>query len=254
MTPSQFGLLGYPLGHSFSKSYFEKKFEELALPQYTYHLFEFPDLNNLKEKLSAYPHLKGFNITIPFKQTILPFCDQLSAEAKAIGAVNCIKIENAIWTGYNTDYFGFKQSIKPFLDPTHQMALVLGSGGSAKAVKYALESVGVEVYTVSSSLPASEKVLTYKDLNQHVFNAFKLIVNSTPLGMYPHIDQAPPIPYEYLNATHLCYDLIYNPEETRFLKEAKKQGAIAINGLSMLHLQAEKSWEIWASGTEENNK
>lgn len=247
MKPLQFGLLGYPLGHSFSKGYFEKKFETLKYSLYSYHLFEFPDLNHLKEELAAFPHLKGFNITIPFKQSILPFCDQLSNEAKTIGAVNCVNIENGIWTGHNTDYFGFKQSIKPFLDPTHQMALVLGSGGSAKAVKYALESVGVEVYTVSSSLPVSEKVLSYQHLNQHVFNAFKLIINTTPLGMYPHVQDAPPIPYELLTPAHLCYDLIYNPQETIFLKKAKQSGATVLNGLSMLHLQAEKSWEIWTS-------
>lgn len=241
----QFGLLGYPLTHSFSKKYFEAKFLELGLINYQYHNFEVENLSGLKSYLDVFPHLKGFNVTIPHKQNILSFCDELSNEAKEIGAVNCISIENGKWIGYNTDYFGFKQSIKPFLEPSHYRALILGTGGSSKAVAFALKSIGVEVYFVSTQSSLSSEVFNYKDINEPILNAFKLIVNTTPLGMFPNTNAAPEIPYHFLNATHFCYDLIYNPEETLFLKQAKAQGALTVNGLSMLKLQAEKSWEIW---------
>ncbi len=242
-----FGLLGYPLTHSFSKKYFEAKFLELHLVNYQYHHFEVENLNGLKNYLNAFPYLKGFNVTIPHKQAILSFCDELSEEAKAIGAVNCVSIKNGKWIGYNTDYFGFKQSIKPFLEPSHYRALILGTGGSSKAVAYALRLIGVEVSFVSSQSDLSSEVFNYKDINEHILNAFKLIINTTPLGMFPNVNAAPAIPYNYLNASHFCYDLIYNPEETLFLKQAKEKGALTVNGLSMLKLQAEKSWEIWAA-------
>jgi shikimate dehydrogenase len=245
VTTVQFGLLGYPLTHSFSKKYFESKFLELHLINHQYHNFEVENLNGLKDYLSVFPYLRGFNVTIPHKETILSFCDELSAEAKEIGAVNCVSIENGKWIGHNTDYFGFKQSIKPFLEPSHYRALILGTGGSSKAVAFALKSIGVEVYFVSTQSSLSSEVFNYKDVNEHILNAFKLIVNTTPLGMFPNTHAAPEIPYEYLNATHFCYDLIYNPEETLFLKQAKTQGALSVNGLSMLKLQAEKSWDIW---------
>lgn len=246
-TPLTFGLLGYPLGHSFSKSYFEQKFQQLQFGNFTYQLFELEHLHTIRQTLQSYPFLRGFNVTIPHKKDIIAYCDALSEEAQQIGAVNCIQIENQKWIGFNTDYYGFKQSIKPFLEPVHERALILGSGGSALAVKHALTSVGVDVYIVSSSLPASEKVMHYSQLNSTIFDAFKLIVNTTPLGMFPDTEKAPNIPYAFLNSSHLCYDLIYNPTETLFLKRAKAQGALTLNGLSMLHLQAEKSWEIWNS-------
>ncbi len=245
--PLTFGLLGYPLGHSFSKSYFEQKFQHLQFNNFAYQLFELEHLHNIRQTLQAYPHLRGFNVTIPYKKDIIAYCDVISEEAQQIGAVNCVLIEHQKWIGFNTDYYGFKQSIKPFLEPVHERALILGSGGSAQAVKHALTSVGVEVYTVSSTLPTSEKVMHYSQLNSTIFDAFKLIVNTTPLGMFPNTENAPNIPYTFLNASHLCYDLIYNPAETLFLKQAKARGALTLNGLSMLHLQAEKNWDIWTS-------
>lgn len=241
------GLVGFPLSHSFSKAYFEKKFVSLGITNASYTNFEIEEVSEIRTILSKHVSLKGFNVTIPHKQSILPLCDDLSEEAGLIGAVNCISINNGKWVGHNTDYFGFKQSIKPFLEPQHNKALILGTGGSSKAVAYALQSVGVEVFFVSSHPNNEAHVFSYPVLNDRIMNAFKLIINTTPLGMFPDIDKAPPIPFELLTPEHFCYDLIYNPEETLFLKQAKLNGALTMNGLSMLQLQAEKSWEIWNS-------
>jgi shikimate dehydrogenase len=243
----QLGLVGYPLAHSFSKGYFERKFSELKLKVASYTNIEVKDAEQIKEAIAAFPKLQGFNITIPHKQTIVSMCHQLSEEAQAIGAINCVRIEGGKWIGHNTDFFGFKQSIKPFLEPHHDKALILGTGGSSKAVAYALKSVGVEVYFVSSQPKNENTIFTYSQLNEHILNAFKLIINTTPLGMSPNIEKSPEIPYHLLTPHHFCYDLIYNPEETIFLKQAKTRGALTMNGLSMLQLQAEKSWEIWTN-------
>lgn len=241
-----FGLIGANLTHSFSKAYFEKKFAELELHGYCYENFELQNIRDFPALIKNNTPLIGLNVTLPYKELILPYLDDLSNEAKAIGAVNCIKVSGGKTFGYNTDVYGFSQSIKPFLDLNHQRALILGTGGSSKAVAYALKKIGVEVMFVSSSASKkNEKVLLYGELNELVLRSHKLIVNCTPLGMYPNVDTFPPLPYEYFSAEHLAYDLIYNPEETLFLKKAAEQGAIVVNGLSMLKLQAEKSWEIW---------
>lgn len=247
----EFGIIGKSLSHSFSKNYFEKKFSELGLNDYAYLNFELESIEEIKNILSSNPNLKGFNVTMPYKESIIPFIDELSPEAKSIGAVNCVKVLNDTSTplsvtlsGYNTDVYGFAASIKPFLEPHHNKALILGTGGSSKAVAYALKNIGVDVYFVSSSKKQSQ-TFSYSELNDYIFNAFHLIVNTTPLGMFPNINAYPDIPYQFIGAQHLCYDLIYNPIETLFLKKAKEQGATTINGLSMLQLQAEKSWEIW---------
>ena len=241
-----YGIVGKKLSHSFSKSYFEKKFKELNLKNYVYYNFEITGVAEFPSIIKNNPDLKGLNVTNPYKEVIIPYLDELTPEAAEIGAVNCIKIENKKLIGYNTDVYGFGQSIKPFLDTNHQKALILGTGGASKAVAFALKKIGVEVYFVTSS--PDKKCLNcfyYSELNQIVINAFKLIVNTTPAGMFPDSDAFPAVPYQFLTSGHLCYDLIYNPEITEFLKRSKAQGAAIINGLSMLHLQAEKSGEIW---------
>jgi len=241
-----FGLIGKILTHSFSKSYFEKKFKELNLEDHFYNTFEIDSIAEFKSIVLKTKGLKGLNVTIPYKESVIPFLDELSAEAKEIGAVNCIDIRNGRLTGYNTDAYGFSQSIKPFLDTNHQRALILGTGGSAKAAAYALKKVGVEIYFVTSSATKkTPNTFFYSEINDLVMNAFKLIVNATPVGMFPDVDQCPPLPYHAFTPEHLAYDLIYNPEQTLFLKQAREKGSIIVNGLSMLHLQAEKSWEKW---------
>lgn len=243
-----YGLVGHPLSHSFSKAYFESRFKSLHLDGYAYSNIDLGDLSLLKNEI-ADRHLSGFNVTIPYKEHIMPLLDQVDSEASAIGAVNCVKVDwkdtGFTLTGYNTDHYGFAQSIKPFLEPVHNKALVLGTGGSSKAVAYALEKIGVEVYFVTGGEKKGGNYFFYDELNAYVLEAFRLIVNTTPLGMYPETDQCPAIPYQYLSAQHLLYDLVYNPEETVFLKKGKEQGAVTINGLNMLRLQADKSWEIW---------
>ena len=241
----QFGLIGRSLVHSFSKAYFEKKFETLGLSDHHFDNFELQNIEDFKSLIKDHPDLKGLSVTIPYKETVIPFLNELSPEAKEIGAVNCINFENGKLTGHNTDVYGFSQSIKPFLDTNHERALILGTGGAAKAVSYALKKVGVEVYFVSRSEKKNEKTFSYNEINDRIMKAFKLIVNTTHLGTFPIMEECPPLPYEFFTTDHLAYDLIYNPEQTLFLSKAKEQGAITMNGLSMLQLQAEKSWEIW---------
>ena len=239
-----FGLIGKSLSHSFSRSYFEKKFIENELNDHFYKNFELETIEQFSNVLKT-QNLKGLNVTNPYKESIIPFLDELSIEAKEIGAVNCINIVNGKTIGYNTDAYGFGQSIKPFLDTTHGRALILGTGGASKAVAYALKKIGVEVFFATSSNKKNTNTFFYDEINEGMMSAFKLIINTTPLGLYPNINEAPALPYHLFTDKHLAYDLIYNPEQTLFLKQAKEKGAVTINGLSMLHLQAQKSWEIW---------
>jgi shikimate dehydrogenase len=243
----QLGLIGKSLQHSFSKSYFEEKFKSLGLTNYHYTNFELAEIEAVKVHF-AQKDVLGLNVTIPYKEAIIPFIDQLDTDALAIGAVNCIKFIGGKTIGYNTDVYGFAQSIKPFLDVTHERALILGTGGASKAVAHALKKVGVDVFYVTHS---NEKKYSnsffYSELNDRIFSAFKLIINTSPLGTFPNVDQYPPLPFHLINDSHFVYDLIYNPTETRLLQLAKLQGALTMNGLSMLKLQAEKSWEIWHS-------
>lgn len=245
-----FGLIGKSLSHSFSKSYLEEKFIKENKSDFLYTNFDLEYLDTFSELVSKH-HLLGLNVTKPYKEAIIPFLNELDVTAKEIGAVNCIKItwqnDTPFLKGYNTDYYGFAQSIKPFLEPIHQRALILGTGGASKAIAYALKNVGIEVYYVTSGEKKAANYFNYSDLNEHVLKAFKLIVNCTPLGMYPKTDTCPNIPFEFLTAEHLLYDLIYNPEETLFLQKGKAKGAVTINGLNMLKLQADKAWEIWHS-------
>jgi shikimate dehydrogenase len=243
-----FGLIGFPLSHSFSATYFAKKFETEAIADAGYRLFPLKDISRILPLIQQQPDLMGINITIPHKIAIIPYLDKLTEEAKAVGAVNCIKIDrNASdirLTGYNTDIFGFRESLLSVLKPNQQSALVLGTGGAAKAVCFTLQKLGIK-YTMVSRLGHTETVLNYSQLTESIISNNLLIINTTPLGMFPETDNNPDIPYQFLDSRHLLYDLIYNPAETRFLKLGRKAGATTMNGLKMLELQAEKSWEIW---------
>lgn len=244
-----YGLIGYPLSHSFSKKYFNEKFSQLKLNNCTYELFPLETIDELSLLLNQYPNFKGLNVTIPYKEKVIPLLNELDASAKEVGAVNTIKIirKSGIpyLKGYNTDVYGFKQSIKPFLEFHHNKALILGSGGAAKAVAFVFKELGIDYYFVSRSALDLPNYFTYADLNEFIIQSFPLIVNTTPLGTFPAIDKFPPIPYDYLTSSNFLVDLIYNPAETEFLKRGKAKGTMVLNGLSMLHLQAEKAWEIF---------
>jgi shikimate dehydrogenase len=245
-----FGLIGKSLSHSFSKSYLEEKFIKENKSDFLYSNFDLDNLESFSEIILKH-RLSGLNVTKPYKESIIPFLHELDITASEIGAVNCIKItwKNDVpyLKGYNTDYYGFAQSIKPFLEPIHQKALILGTGGASKAIAYSLKNVGVDFYYVTTGQKKGVNYFHYSELNEYVLSAFKLIVNCTPLGMFPKIDLCPEIPFKYTTEDHLLYDLIYNPEETLFLKKGKAQGAVTVNGLNMLKLQADKAWEIWHS-------
>lgn len=245
-----FGLIGYPLSHSFSVKYFAEKFNKENITNCVYQNFEIPTIDDFPQIISNNPNLFGLNVTIPYKEKVIPFLDELSLEAKNIGAINTIQIirnnGKIKLVGHNTDCYGFHQSLKPLLQANHHKALILGTGGAAKAVEYVLKNLGLEVLYVSRN-PEKNNELNYADLEGDVFKKFKVIVNSTPLGMYPNINDCPDLPYELIEKDNLLYDLIYNPAETKFMKEGAKKGAAVQNGLSMLQLQAEKAWEIWNS-------
>lgn len=248
----QLGLIGFPLTHSFSKKYFSEKFDNEGIVGFNYDLFSIENINEFSPLIKKNPTLFGLNVTIPFKESVIPFIDELDEVASKVGAVNCIKIkrsfDNTILStkGYNTDVFGFSQSIKPFLESQHERALIIGTGGASKAVQYVLKNIGIDCYFVSRTKKADSKnVFLYEELNENIINAFKLIVNTSPVGMHPNTEQFPDIPYQFIGKSHLLYDLIYNPLETEFLKKGKAQGASIVNGLSMLRLQAEESWRIW---------
>jgi shikimate dehydrogenase len=241
------GLIGTKLSHSFSKKYFEQKFEKLNLSDHSYSLFELKSIQDLPFFLEENKGLTGFNVTFPFKESILSFLDEIDAEANKLGAVNTVSIS---WkkntphlTGSNTDVFGFKNSIKPFLENSHERALILGTGGAAKAVNHVLQSLGIT--TLSVSRTPKEDEISYCEINEYVIKFHKLIINCTPLGTFPNVNDKPELPYHLLNESHTLMDLVYNPETTEFMRMAKQEGAVAINGLSMLKQQAEKAWEIW---------
>ena len=241
-----YGLLGYPLVHSFSQTYFNQKFEaENISAQYIN--FEIPDIGMLMEVVAENENLNGLNVTIPYKEQVIPFLDEIDPAAKEVGAVNVIKFirdkDGLRLKGYNSDIIGFADSIKSLLKPHHQSALVLGTGGAAKAVSYSLRKLGLDVQLVSRRKSAN--ILVYEELTKNDLKTHKVIVNTTPLGMYPNVDICPDIPYRYLTPQHLCYDLIYNPDETLFLKNSRLAGAQVKNGLEMLLLQAFASYSIW---------
>lgn len=242
-----YGLIGFPLSHSFSRTFFNNKFESENIDA-QYLNFEIPDIGDLMEVVAEYPDLSGLNVTIPYKQQVIPYMDEMDEDAAAIGAVNVIKFirgkgDSLKFKGYNSDIIGFSESIRPLLTPVRNKALVLGTGGASKAVVRGLDNLGVASLLVSRT--ARDGVIPYEDIDESIMASHKIIVNTTPLGMYPHVDEAPDIPYEFLTPEHLCYDLLYNPDVTLFMKRAKEMGAEVKNGLEMLLLQAFESWRIW---------
>ena len=241
----QFGLIGYPLSHSFSKGYFTEKFLKEGIDDCHYDIFPLESIGDFVDLCEQHKNLAGLNVTIPYKEKIIPFLEELNNEAAAIGAVNTIKFINGKKNGYNTDCYGFEMSLKPLLKPYHTNALILGTGGASKAVEYVLKKLGISFQYVSRNKTAN--TINYDELDELIIHHSKLIINSTPLGMYPNIENSPDISYDFITDKHLLYDLIYNPEETQFLKEGKQREAQTKNGLEMLYLQAEKSWEIWNS-------
>ena len=243
----RYGLIGFPLKHSRSKDYFNSKFTVECIDA-EYINFEIASIEELKSIIKNNPQLKGLNVTIPYKEQVIPYLDKLSDDARQIGAVNVIKIErkdkSIKLTGYNSDITGFKQSIEPLLQPQHKKALILGTGGSAKAVFYGLRQLGLFATYVSRQKQKNQ-VVTYSDLSPEVMETYTVIVNCTPVGMWPNVDDCPAIPYRFLTGKHLLYDLIYNPEETLFLKKGEEKGAVVKNGLEMLQLQALAGWNFW---------
>lgn len=242
-----YGLIGYPLSHSFSKKYFTEKFAKEGITDSSYELFELPDIQQLPNLLATHPNLRGINVTIPHKQNVIPFLDDLDESARKVGAVNVIKLDGKEKkTGYNSDYYGFMESLRTWLDGlrvARPEALVLGTGGASRAVKAALTDLGIQYSVVSRQ--ASAQTFSYEQLNSSLIASHLLIINTTPLGTYPQTETFPPIPYESISPSHLLYDLVYNPTQTQFMIKGQAQGASVHNGLPMLHLQAEKAWEIW---------
>lgn len=237
----QVGLIGRNISYSFSENYFAEKFQQEQIPDVHYKTFDLKEIEDVNE-LFLNPDLKGFNVTIPYKEAILPFLDELDPVAQEIGAVNCVKIENGRKIGFNTDAFGFENSLMPLLKFHHQNALILGDGGAAKAIKYSLAKHLIEFKTVTR-----KGDFRFSDLTDDHISTHSIIINCTPVGTFPDVEACPELPYESLNSQHLLYDLIYNPSKTEFLKRGEAKGAIIKNGLEMLVLQAEKSWEIWNS-------
>jgi shikimate dehydrogenase len=238
-----FGLLGYPLTHSFSQKYFTEKFINIGLQDAAYENFSIPDIQELTSILQSKKELEGFNITIPYKKAVIDFLDEQSDPVKKMGACNCVKIVDGKLMGYNTDTVGFQQSLAPYLKPHHQRALILGTGGASAAVEYVFQALNIPYQFVSRT--ASAGALGYGDLTKEIMDTHHLIINTTPLGMYPNVDASPDIPYQLLTPQHHLFDLVYNPAETKFLFLGKLQGASTQNGHEMLILQAEESWRIW---------
>jgi len=245
----KYGLIGYPLTHSFSKRFFTEKFEKEKIDA-TYENFEIESISWFPEIIKNNPGLNGLNVTIPYKEKVIPFLDELDEAAEKVGAVNTVKINRSEDTvflkGFNTDTFGFESSLKPLLKPHHTKALILGTGGASKAIKFVLNKLGIDFLSASiEELKKNE--IRYEDIDQRMLEERLLIINATPLGTYPKTETFPPIPYEYISEKHLLFDLVYNPEETQFMKKGKEKGAAVKNGYEMLLQQALKSYEIWNS-------
>ena len=265
----KYGIIGYPLGHSFSRGFFTEKFAREGIDA-QYLNFEIPDARMLLDVLRDNPELRGLNVTLPHKQAVIPLLDELSDEAREIGAVNVIRIErlkdlqfkdlscmtekssnpqilkSVNLKGFNSDIIGFAESIKPLLLPHHKKALVLGTGGASKAICVGLKRLSLEWKYVSRT--PREGMMTYKDITAEMLQEYTVIVNCSPVGMFPKVDEAPAIPYEYLTPKHLLFDCVYNPEDTLFMQKGREHGATTKNGLEMLHLQAVASWRFWNEG------
>jgi len=238
-----YGLIGRPLKHSFSKAYFTEKFQKEGIENCRYENFELANIQELPLLLKAHPELLGFNITIPYKKEVLPFLHAADSLVDAVGACNCIKIEKGQLHGYNTDVIGFQNALQPHLKPHHTKALVLGTGGSSGAVRFALSRLNIEILSVSRE--KNDQAIAYSELDETILKSHTVIINTTPVGMFPNIDAAPDLPYQLVTEEHLLFDLIYNPAKTRFLQLGEAQKATIVNGYTMLLLQAEESWRIW---------
>lgn len=240
-----FGLIGYPLSHSFSKRYFSEKFQLEGLPDYEYELYPIPEIGSLPDLLKEHPILEGINVTIPYKEQVIPYLHELSPVVEEIGACNCIRIRNGKLTGFNTDVIGFEQTLSRKLMPHHRHALVLGTGGAAKAVHYVLRQKSISFLQIGRTQRG--EILDYSAVTPELLSKHTLIINTTPMGMYPNVDEAPDLPYESLTPEHYLYDLVYNPDKTLFLQKGEEQGAAIENGADMLVIQADASWDIWNS-------
>ena len=244
-----FGLIGYPLGHSFSQKYFSEKFVREDITDARYELFPLPEISGLRQVLDDHPALSGLNVTIPHKETVIPFLDELDETAQAVGAVNCIRIRNGRLTGFNTDVYGFEQSLLHAVGDHASFfgarALILGTGGASKAVAFVLRKLGMAYRFVSRTANPEAGCLSYEALEQLDWSLYRLIVNTTPLGTYPKVETCPELPFAKISSQHLVFDLVYNPPQTVLLQRSSMQGASVQNGLEMLQLQAEKAWEIW---------
>lgn len=242
--PATFGIIGYPLSHSFSAVYFAKKFAAEHIDA-TYTPFPLEHIGDFPALLQNHNTLRGLSVTIPYKTAVIPYLDSLDVTAEAVGAVNSIAIKNGFKKGYNTDVTGFEESLRPLLSAQHNAALVLGTGGASLAVAYVLEKLNIPFLKISRT--KKDKCITYGELDTAIVSSHTLIINTTPAGMYPKVDECPELPYASIGKEHLLYDLIYNPDETKFLQLGKQNGAAIKNGLEMLYLQAEASWRIWNS-------
>ena len=239
---TKYGIIGNPLGHSFSKGFFTEKFAREGIDA-EYLNFQISEIGKLTEVLRENPELRGINVTLPYKTKIIPFLDELSDESREIGAVNVVQIRNGHLKGFNSDIIGFTRSIQPLLKSHHQKALILGTGGASRAIRVGLTRLGLEWKYVSRT--PHEGMITYEDITAETLREYEVIVNCSPVGMFPKVDGCPAIPYEFLTPDNLLYDLVYNPETTLFMKKGALQGAVVKNGLEMLHLQAIASWEFW---------
>lgn len=243
MKMKKYGLIGKTLSHSFSKLFFEDFFRKNQIDAKYFNI----ELNNIDEIDKLFTsHYNGLNVTIPFKEKIIPFLDELSEEANSVGAVNTIQFKSGKKIGYNTDIFGFKNSVKPFITNRHERAVIFGTGGSSKAVNFVLNSIGIDVIFISRN-PKNENEFSYNNINEDMINSCKMLVNCTPIGTYPNIDEQFNLPYNHLSEDHLVVDLTYNPSKTILLKKAEEKGAVILNGYNMLKEQALKSWSIWNS-------
>ena len=240
----KFGLIGFPLAHSFSQKYFEEKFQKEGLTAHSYQLYPIPFIESFLPIIGSVQELAGLNVTIPYKEAVMEFLNEIDPVAKSIGAVNCIKITSNYLKGFNTDAPAFEQSLKPFLSTRPEQVFVLGTGGSAKAVCFVLNKLGLKYLQVSRS--PYDGLINYSEILKHM-KGVNLFINTTPVGMFPDVESSPDIPYARLSSTDFLFDLVYNPEETVFLRKGREKGANTKNGLEMLYLQAEKSWEIWNS-------
>ena len=249
----KFGLIGYPLSHSFSKGYFADKFQQHQITDAQYDNYPIPSIDAFKELWEQDSALNGLNVTIPYKKEVIPFLRHPSSVVTEINACNCIRKFNGTLYGYNTDVIGFQKSLQPFLKPHHTGALILGTGGAAAAVEWVMRNLNIPYKLVSRSKSTTQdsnvSLLSYSELSPEIIAAHTLIINTSPLGMYPNVNDAPDIPYEAITSNHHLFDLIYNPSETLFLQKGAAQGATIQNGLEMLHIQAEESWHIWNAAT-----